>query len=97
MDEKSLQRKVFALLRERPDLLWHHCRRSDACDGQAGFPDLIVFGRRVFTRELKGDETRTTLAQLDYGDVITAAGASWGVWRPGDLASGRIQKEIDQL
>lgn len=85
------------MLRDR-DLLWHHCRRSDACDGPAGMPDLVIIGRsRILWRELKGDDGRVTTAQLDFGDAICRAGGSWSVWHPVDLSTGRIEREMEAL
>src|SRR5437879_786960 len=98
MDENELQRTVEALLRARPSLLWHHCGRPFACRGGAGWPDLVVIGpQRLILRELKGDATRVRRHQQAYGHAIIAAGVSWALWRPADLASGLIVAELDSL
>lgn len=66
-------------------------------DGK-GYPDLTIVGPGgVLFRELKSDtgpvapEQRKWLARLDE------AGADIGVWRPADLRSGRIERELRAL
>lgn len=98
MNERALQLQVHDLLRARPELVWHHCGSSHLCAGQAGMPDLLVIGpRRLIWRELKGDATPLRRAQREYGEILIRAGQSWGVWRPDDMSSGRIDAELDEL
>lgn len=96
MNEKELQKEVEKLLRER-NLIWHHCRQSQLCTGTPGLPDLLIIGSRVLARELKGDTTRMTRPQVAWGSALARAGVSWGAWRPEDLASGRVARELDEL
>lgn len=96
--ERALQLQVHDLLRAAPELVWHHCGSSHLCAGQGGMPDLLVIGpRRLMWRELKGDTTPLRRAQRDFGQALTAAGESWGVWRPDDMQSGRIDMELQAL
>lgn len=95
--ENELQREVFRLLHARPDLTWHHCTTPARCQGERGMPDLLIIGRRVLWRELKGDETRYRMHQLDYADLLARAGQDVGTWRSADLESGRIRKELDDI
>jgi hypothetical protein len=97
MDEDTLYKQVTRLLNQRPRLCWHHCHRPDMCSGNAGFPDLTITGTKLIIRELKGDDTTTPRHQARYGSALLAAGVDWAIWRPGDLASGRIERELDAL
>jgi len=98
MTEAELQREVFRRLEARPDLTWHHCRDGRHCDGFRGMPDLLIFGRRgLIWRELKGEDTRHRAHQLDYADLLALAGQNIGTWRPADLVSGRIMRELDAI
>jgi hypothetical protein len=45
-------------------------------------------------RELKTEHGKVTPAQENWGDWLRLAGVDWGVWRPADLRSGRIQREL---
>jgi hypothetical protein len=65
-------------------------RRSDR-----GWPDLAMCGPRGFiTRELKSDSGTVTAEQEHWGVRLRQAGVDWGVWRPADLRSGRIENEL---
>jgi hypothetical protein len=97
MTEEQLAGEVTRLLAARPSLRWHRCRDSRFCRGPRGWPDLAVIGSGLVVRELKGDDTRTRLYQAAYGDALMEAGVSWSVWRPADLESGRIERELDGL
>lgn len=98
MTERELAHEVYRLLEARPELAWHHCPDVRRCHGHKGFPDLVVIGvSRIAFRELKGTDTRTRRHQAEFGDAIMSTAASWGVWRPSDLESGRIARELDAL
>lgn len=104
MSEADLQTAVLDLCRLR-HVLVHHCRPSltqsgrwaTAIQGDGGFPDLVLAGTRgVLFRELKSaggrlsPQQRAWLEQLDHADDVA-------VWRPEDLVSGRIQREIEAI
>lgn len=75
---------------------WYHANipRRD----RAGWPDLaLVGGRGAMFRELKRDGKNPTAIQSEVGLRMTRAGLDWGVWRPADLRSGRIHKEIEAI
>lgn len=97
MTEAELQREVVRLLKARPDLTWHHCAAAHRCHGERGLPDLLIIGRRLIWRELKGDDTRYRAHQLLYADLLARAGQSVATWRPADLASGAIREELDGI
>jgi hypothetical protein len=75
---------------------WYHpyfSRRS-----AAGWPDLALCGDNGFLlRELKTENGRLTRDQQAWGERLRKAGISWDVWRPADLQSGRIQRELEAI
>ena len=48
-------------------------------------------------RELKTEKGRLTKDQQAWGSRLRDAGVSWDVWRPADLHSGRIQRELEAI
>jgi len=78
-------------------LLHHHCRDSRYCDGNRGWPDLVIVGPQgVLFRELKSEDGRASRAQLRY---IRQLRELWdaALWRPEDLDSGRIARELEEI
>jgi hypothetical protein len=74
-------------------LLRYHTHDSRRSPG--GFPDLVCVGPGgVLFRELKREGRNPTPAQQRWLDALTAAGSDAGVWRPSDLLSGRIAREL---
>jgi hypothetical protein len=63
----------------------------------AGWPDLFIVGRGALARELKNDTNKLTPAQFDWGRWLDRAGIDCGVWRPGDLRTGRIRSELEAI
>ena len=60
-----------------------------------GFPDLVMGGgspRRIMFREVKSQTGRLTQEQANWGAMLMAAGADWGVWRPSDWPA--IRREL---
>ena len=69
----------------------------DSRRSQAGFPDLVLISstrRRALFRELKKQDGRVSPQQKVVLAAMTAAGLDAAVWRPSDLASGRIAREL---
>jgi len=63
-----------------------------------GWPDWTIRGPRgVLFRELKSQRGRVEPEQQEWLDALTAAGADAGVWRPEDLLSERIQRELTAI
>lgn len=70
---------------------WH---TAVAGDGK-GFPDLVLVGAGgILYRELKTDVGRLRPEQVVWLRQLKAAGADAGMWRPADLHSGRIEREL---
>ena len=78
------------------DLLRYHTH--DSRRSPRGFPDLVVCGLGgVLFRELKTQRGTVKPEQQAWLDTLAAAGADAGVWRPADLLSGRIGRELAAL
>ena len=66
-------------------------------DGK-GFPDLVVVGPGgVLWVELKSRRGRLSGEQERWCSWLGAAGQEYRVWRPEDLVSGRVQRELASL
>lgn len=63
-----------------------HGPRSSDHDDASGFPDLVIVhpDRGVLWRELKREKGRMDANQRRWGELLTAAGQNWDVWRPSD-------------
>ena len=69
----------------------------DSRRSEKGWPDWVIIGDRIIYRELKGTAGNLTSEQKRVRYLIQAAGGDWDVWRPVDLASGRIASELRDL
>ena len=103
--EAQLQRAVLELCQYR-HVLVHHCRAAvlpsgriaTPIQGNAGFVDLVIAGPAgVLWRELKSEDGRLSKAQAEWIALLHRGGADVAVWRPSDLTSGRIQREIEAV
>lgn len=66
-------------------------------DGK-GYPDLTIVGPGgVMFRELKSEKGPCSSEQKVWIGRLETAGADVGVWRPADLRSGRIERELRAL
>ena len=105
MSEEQLLSKVTLGTRREPGICeqlrlgWIHHRRSEMTN--PGWPDLVIkapAGRRgVIFRELKKQRGRVTPGQQEWLDALTADGMDAGVYRPSDLLSGRVARELAAL
>lgn len=92
MTEKQLQAAVIDLCRIYGIACYH---TYDSRRSQPGWPDLAMCGtKRFITRELKSDYGKVQDEQDLWGFMLRQVGISWDVWRPDDLKSGRIQREL---
>ncbi len=62
-----------------------------------GWPDLTIIGSRVLYRELKSERGALTPEQRDVGQRLTDAGADFAVWRPRDLLSGHVARQLASI
>lgn len=98
MTEAELRSLVIAKLRKNPSLIWSYIPDSRREQGRKGRPDLLITGPYgCLHRELKGSETRISQSQLQWAKALQLAGQDWDVWSPDDLASGRIDRELEEI
>lgn len=76
--------------------LWgYHTRNSKG--SARGWPDWVIVGNGILYRELKTEHGAVTAEQRSVGARITRAGGNWAVWRPRDLLSGAIARQLGDL
>jgi hypothetical protein len=93
MIEDELDAEVVKLVKAL-HLATFHTRDSRRADG-AGFPDRVIVGPGgVLWRELKREWSDLRPAQTTWKYRLIATGQDWGIWRPTDLKSGRIRREL---
>lgn len=100
MTEVDLLRTVVEMAKWNHWLV-HHQRPArtekgwrSAIQGDSGFPDLVLArdGRVLFV-ELKSERGRLSDGQLRWQGALTGRGR-WKLWRPRDLDSGWIEREL---
>lgn len=95
MAETNFQKAVTDLADWLRVWWWHD---TDSRRNKAGLPDLLLIGGRgILWRELKTETGKLSAAQQDIGNRLHAAGADIAVWRPSDLASGRVKAELEAI
>jgi len=93
MTEAALDRHIERIRSDLGVALSYHTYRS--VKSPSGFPDRVYASPGgVLFRELKTAKGRPTAAQTAWLDGLRAAGVDADVWRPEDLASGRIAREL---
>lgn len=92
--EVELQNHVILLASA---LGWMHYHTHDSRRSPEGFPDLVLVhpskGWALF-RELKTERGRYGPRQQEWLDGMSAAGLDAGTWRPRDVISGRVEREL---
>ena len=91
MSEEDLAAEVVALCKVHAVYRYHP---YDSRRSEPGYPDETLIGRGVMWRELKRENGKPTVAQTNVMNALRAAGMDVDVWRPSDLLSGRIAREI---
>ena len=63
-----------------------------------GWPDFAIGGPGGWIfREVKPEFARLSREQREVGYLMTAAALDWEVWRPWDLANGRIRGQLRHI
>ncbi len=97
MLEAQLQREVRTLI-AGAGLLTVALPRLANMGNPPGWPDLMILGPRgLLFRELKSADGRPSRAQLAIGGILRQLGQDWAIWRPADLDSGRIGRELWEI
>lgn len=94
--EEALLAEVLRLT-ELHGCITHHCNQAFRCTGD-GLPDLIVcapYG--LLLAELKTDYGVLSSAQVTWKHTLLAAGAQWRLWRPQELHSGLIERQLIEI
>ncbi|QAY16109.1 nuclease [Arthrobacter phage Elesar] len=95
LTEAQFQQQVIDLAKLHGYTLIYHTH--DSRRSQPGFPDLVLVsehrGRALF-RELKTGTGRLTEAQFNWLAGMKLAKLNADVWRPADLESGLIIKQL---
>jgi hypothetical protein len=94
VSERDFQRTVTQLC-DWLQLDWFHPLSSRGM--RPGWPDLVIIGDRILYRELKSESGVVSAEQRRVGSRLTRAGADWAVWRPRDLRSGVVERQLRQL
>lgn len=94
MTESELERAVVGLLKHYA-LYGYHTHDSRRSVG--GFPDWVIIGEVVLYRELKTQDGTLSPSQSRVRNLLLAAGCDWSLWRPSDLHSGRIERELGAI
>lgn len=76
-----------AVIAEAKRCGWKHYHTRNSRKSVAGFPDLVLVGRRVIFAELKAESGRLTADQLGWLEALRDAGAEVYTWRPSDWAT----------
>jgi hypothetical protein len=100
MTEAELLAEIISLCEQRGISLVHNDapHHSKRRQNLIGFPDLFLCGtHRAAFRELKKQDGRSSPEQTTWKYRLLAAGQDYDVWRPKDLESGRIERELDLL
>lgn len=95
LTEAQFQQQVIDLAKLHGYTLIYHTH--DSRRSQPGFPDLVLVSEhrcRALFRELKTDGGRLTQAQFLWVTGMQLAKLNAGVWRPADLESGLIIKQL---
>lgn len=92
MSERELDEGIRAIAEDLGLLRYHTWMAKNS---PRGFPDLVLAGPagHIF-RELKTETGKLTTAQQEWIGRLTAGGADAGVWRPSDLLSGKVAREL---
>lgn len=65
---------------------------------RSGWVDWVIQGRNgTLFRELKSEVGELDPDQLLVGNRLNRHGCDWSVWRPRDLAAGRIRAELEAI
>jgi VRR-NUC domain len=93
MTESELDEHIRRIVADLPSVKRYHT--FDSRKSPSGFPDLVLVGPRgVLFRELKRQAKKPTPAQAEWLAALCRAGADAAVWRPSDLLSERIGREL---
>jgi hypothetical protein len=95
LTEDQFQQQIIDLAKLHGYTLIYHTH--DSRRSQPGFPDLVLVNERrghALFRELKTSTGRLTEAQHNWLTGMKIANLNADVWRPADLESGLIIRQL---
>lgn len=96
MTEAELMEAIRAMVNDL-GLLAFHAADSRRSWGR-GYPDLTIVGRGgTIWHECKTEAGSLSPEQRQWGEALKRAGQNWAVWRPRDLMSGGIGRQLADL
>jgi len=97
MTEDDVEEAVRRLIKDM-QLKGFHVWKQHARRASRGFPDWVIAGPGgVLFRELKNQSEEPSDEQQEWLAVLTWGGADAAVWRPSDVLSGRVARELQTL
>lgn len=95
MSEADLLRAVLQLCAKHNVLVFHD---RDSRRNASGLPDLVLVGQNdAAFAELKTEHGQLRSDQTRWRYRLLAAGQTYYLWRPSDLASGEIETTLATL
>lgn len=95
MSEEQLQASVLELAVALGVLAYH---THDSRRSPAGFPDLVLAGRRgVIFAELKSAGGAMRSEQVTWKYQLLASGQRWRLWRPADWTTKVIETDLREI
>lgn len=92
MSEADLQAQVTKIATQLGFIVYH---THDSRRSEPGYPDVAIVGHgRYLLRELKREGKNPTPDQKRWIHELDQAGVDVAVWRPVDLVSGRVTREL---
>lgn len=92
MSEAELEEHVRQYCRDLGVIRFHV---HDSRGMTPGFPDDVLIGRRgLLWRELKSQGGQLSPEQHNVRQALKSAGQDWALWRPADLVSGEILRQL---
>ncbi|WP_040595045.1 VRR-NUC domain-containing protein [Timonella senegalensis] len=94
MTEANLQTRILRLAKTCGYLTYH---THDSRRSQPGWPDLVLANKKtgiLLFRELKTERGRVRPEQKEWIETLTALGQDAAIWRPSDLLSGAVFKQL---
>ena len=96
MSEDELEAAIRRILKDLPQVMAYHTRNS--IGSAFGFPDWCFCGPGgLMFRELKPESGRVTPPQAAWLAALRGAGQDAEVYRPVDLLTGRVGRELAVL
>lgn len=93
MTEAELDSAIRRIIADLPSVMRYHT--FDSRRSPSGFPDLVCCGPDgLLFRELKRETGRVSVAQEKWLAALKGAGQDAAVWRPSQLLSGEIAREL---